>query len=157
MKDTTTTYKFIPLLLSFLVFVASTGIVNAFSSCHCYEQENVLEEKTNSCCKRNALPIKHLCCEASPINTKKNCGLNTKSFSKNCCGGNKLLIEKLEIVPIVKVDLFPKFIPLFLNKQTRFLSNKSFRQNRINKTSYQYYKSPLLYKDIPILIQSFLL
>lgn len=156
MKETTT-YKLIPLLLAILVFTASTGVVSAWSTCHCYEQEvTMLEETAHSCCSAPSASVEPHSCIASHLgnNNKEGC---TKTFSKGCCGGKKLLIDNIKASPVSKAEFLIKLLP-FLQKNRFIASNYELIQQPIlTSIGYEYYSPPLLYKDIPVLIQSFLL
>jgi len=146
--------KILSLLMAFLVLVSSTGFsidihlcqgkIKNFSllgeakSCHSQVEKSICKHKKSSCCSslsnQNKLgTCKQDCCSNKTINVESN--------------DNAKKIQTAEISP-VQIKFITTFVQVFL------LDKIDLKKANIPHLKYI---PPLLSKDIPVLIQSFLL
>lgn len=146
-------YRIVALLMALLMLVSSTGFSIDLHYCQGNLKSFSLFGTAKSChdkadtkhCKR-----KEMTCKAEKIEqVKDNC-------HKNCCSNKKIEIDADDTQKITAQKLSKpqiQFISLFIEHFVLALNKTRFP----NDSPHQNYIPPLLNKDIPVLIQSFLL
>ncbi len=143
-------YKHITLLLAFLMFFTSTGLSLDMHYCQGQLKSISFIGKAKSCHEKESHCKKH---KASCQSLNQ----NTKESSDNSCCNNKTVTVQLDVeyidaqAPTIDLNSF-QFLVAY--------TNVFVVKNNIYSTStipFQNYKPPLLTRDIPVLIQSFLI
>lgn len=162
MKFITKTYRYIAINLAFLMFCTSIGFAVDMHFCKGDFKSFSFLEKAPSChevattvtCPHHQKMMK----EAFRVKLGTGCldaRLGGKEDNRNCCKNKTVHIEANQDLQIQFLDL----LSLHYQATLAFVQNKVLYQNLyITQTSlpFQHYKPPLLFRDVPVLIQSFL-
>ena len=168
MNSINSTYRFIALTMAFLLFTSSVGFSIDMHYCQGEFKSYAFFGKAESCHdKPEAVSKKKGCMHHQKMNAqKKGCSAHqkmeqeTKSCSmdeKDCCE-NKTMHFQADLDEQVKASIFVDNAPLqyFVAAfVTTFVARDFSIESEM--ASYANYKPPLIARDIPVLIESFLL
>ena len=143
------TYRFIAILMAFLVLLTSIGFNIDMHFCGGQLKNISFTGKAESCHKNSMADC--------PFHKKMMAENGGKNFtSKNCCSNHTAyfqtdLIEDIQTMDIVVTSQLQQFVTAFV---------LVFLQNQVVETTpstFTAYSPPDISRDIPVLIQSFLI
>ena len=147
-------HKTISLMMAMLMLLSSTGFSMDLHFCQGQLKSFSLFGKAKSCheqAEKSHCLKKKKTCHISLSNQDK-----TGECKKNCCSNKTVKIESNKEVKNIETIEFTAFQVKFLTAFTQLYLLKKSEQNK-TIIPYLNYIPPLLNKDIPVLIQSFLL
>ena len=145
------TYQTISLFLAFLMFLTSTGLSIDMHFCGNHLKSFSLTGKAKNCFE---LAKSSTC----PKHKKEVATANVEcEMSKKDCCHNKTLNLQADLTPDLPANDFlisPQLDRFIIAYVAVFIDNKP---ETVAKPSFAHYKPPLIPRDIPVLVQSFLI
>lgn len=158
MNKISITYRLFALTMAFLMFTTSVGFSIHLHICQDHVKSASLFGDAPTCYELAgyANPVKKVVDDVC-IKTKKHTHNGTTIDKKECCHNETLNFQSnsnqvISSTSIASERQLQQFVVAYV---TAFVANNLDADRRI--TSYAHYKPPLIFRDIPVLVQSFLL
>jgi len=153
MGKTGTTYRIFALLMALLMFTTSTAYSVGMHYCNDELKSVSFNGEVTSCCDK-AEGIHDQSC--SSVFQEIDVDGNTTLTTKSCCQDIVVhfQLDQDHRQPTMNVEVSPELQYFAIAYIASYLS---VSDDEVNIQTYAHYKPPMISKDIPVLIQSFLI